>query len=72
MENRNVNTKIFLIGSKLNDVDSLIVRDSNAPALIHFNSLEEAKPSFNSLYKILLAPSFKPSIPPRVEALNYH
>lgn len=72
MEHQPVNKKIYLIGSKLNNVDSLIVRDSEASALIHFNSLEEAKACFNSLYKILLAPSFKPSIPPSAEEIQYH
>ncbi|WP_300601984.1 hypothetical protein [Niabella sp.] len=72
MENRNTGTKVYLIGSKLNNIESLIVRDSNASALIHFNSLEEAKVSFNQLYSILLAPSFQPSIPPSAEELKYH
>lgn len=72
MEHQPENKKIYLIGSKLNNVDSLIVRDSEASALIHFNSLEEAKACFNSLYKILLAPSFKPSIPSSAKEMQYH
>lgn len=72
MEHQPVSKKIYLIGSKLNDLDSLIVRDSKASALIHFTSLEEAKACFNSLYKVLLAPSFKPSSPPNAKEIQYH
>lgn len=72
MKHQQGNKKIYLLGSKLNNVDSLIVRDREASALIHFNSLEEAKACFHSLYKILLAPSFKPSVPPSAEEIQYH
>lgn len=72
MEHQKTSTKVYLLGSKLNDIDSLIVRDSNVSELIHFSSLNDAKNRFNFLYKILLSPSFKPSIPPSTEELHYH
>ncbi|MBZ4187650.1 hypothetical protein [Niabella beijingensis] len=63
---------IFLIGSKLNDEDSIIVKDQNAASLLFYDTFEKAKESFASAYKILLAPSFRPSHPPSAEELCYH
>ncbi|MBZ4190546.1 hypothetical protein [Niabella beijingensis] len=72
LENENCNRKLFLIGSNLDAIDSIIVKDSKASLLLFFNTFEKAKASFAAAYKILLAPSFCPSFPPSMEEILYH
>lgn len=72
MEMTDNHKKIFLIGSKLNAEDSIIVKDLNAASLLFFDTFKKAKESFAAAYNILLAPSFRPSLPPSGEELRYH
>ena len=71
MKNTNIN-KVYLIGSRLGSLESVIVRDAAAGSLLHFFSLHEARLSFKHAYDILLAPGFEPSDPPSTEEMLYH
>ncbi len=64
--------KIYLIGSRHNQIDSILVLDKRAEALLSFETLEKAKASFRHAYDVLSSPSFTPSDPPSKEELLYH
>lgn len=72
MESPSGTNKVYLLGSKCNEEQSLLVQDNRASRLISFPSFEAAKAAFEYAYKILLSPSFRPSIPPTPEERQYH
>ncbi len=61
-----------LVGSRFNQIESVLVLDQRAQALLSFETFEKAKASFQHAYNKLLTPSFNPSIPPSKEELEYH
>lgn len=64
--------KIYILGSKLNDVESIIVSDKKKTTVVSFSTLELAKDSFKKTYDLLLAPKFTPTFPPGKEEMKYH
>lgn len=64
--------KIFILGSKIYGEETIIINDKDKSSISGFGTLDQAKNSFKAAYKTLLAPSFKRSIPPSEEELNYH
>lgn len=64
---------IYILGSKVYGSESIIVTDKDKLSITTaFDTLDEAKGSFRVAYDTLLAPSFRPSIPPSDEELHYH
>lgn len=72
MENSAGINKAYLLGSKSYGEQSLLVQDNRASRLISFPTFEAAKAAFEYTYKMLLSPSFKPSVPPTTEERQYH
>lgn len=66
------NEKVYILGSRLNDIESVIIEGKKKPGVIAFNTLELAKNSFRETYDLLLAPKFTPSFPPGKEEMKYH
>lgn len=64
--------KTYLLGSKLNGNETVILKDKSAMRLWTFANLEEAEGSFSQAYKLLLSPSFTPSPNPGKEEIAYH
>lgn len=64
--------KIYLLGSKADGIESVIITDLETLSVSCFETFEDAKDSFAKAYNLLLAPSFTPSIPPSEEELEYH
>lgn len=63
---------IYLLGSRLNEVESVIITDRLTMQLFTYTSLQEAKEHFVQAYDLLLAPTFRPSFPPGKEEIAYH
>jgi|GEM_PF-2414641 len=64
--------KIYILGSKLNNVESLIVTKDTRLNIVAFETLDMAKSAFKSTYDMLLAPTFTPSQPPSDQEMKYH
>lgn len=64
--------KTYLLGSKFNGNETVILKDKSAMRLWVFANLEDAKDSFSKAYKLLLSPSFTPSSNPGKEEIAYH
>lgn len=70
--NNKVSEKIYFLGSRLNNEESIILEKKEKMDFAFFASLEEVKALFCQAYDLLLAPSFKPSFPPSKEEIIYH
>lgn len=64
--------KIYILGSKVYGGESVIANDKGKLSISGFDTLDEAKGRFKVAYDTLLAPSFRPSVPPSEEELHYH
>lgn len=63
---------IYLLGSRLNGIESVVIENKQTMQLASFANLEAAKANFVQAYDLLLAPSFTPSYPPGKEEMAYH
>lgn len=63
---------IYLLGSKITGIESVVIENRQAMQLTSFETLEQAKANFIKAYDLLLAPTFTPSLPPSKEEIAYH
>jgi len=59
MNNSNANKKVYLLGSRFNNMESILVQDNRASQLIYFNTFDLAKKCFATFYENLLSPSLQ-------------
>lgn len=69
---KNKGEKIYVLGSKLNEMESIILEKGETMGVVGFSTLESAKNSFKDSYDLLLVPQFTPSFPPSSKEMQYH